>query len=98
MAGAGDVRLSARPFLTASPRRPHMHMPSPRRPLPRLRRLAAPTLAALTASFAVAAFLDDATNEGNAATAADVTITEDVPASSPLFDLQDWRPGASDGT
>jgi len=64
----------------------------------RAARVAAPTLAACSAVFAFAAFTDEATNEGNRATAADVTITEDVAASSPLFDLDGWRPGEDGGT
>lgn len=50
--------------------------------------------AAVVTSIAFAAFTDEAANSGNQATAASVTITEDVPATSPLFDLQDWQPGA----
>jgi hypothetical protein len=43
-----------------------------------------------------AAFTDDAHNDGNRATAASVTISEDVAATSRLFDLSNWQPGAGD--
>jgi hypothetical protein len=67
--------------------------------LRRLAKLAAPTTAAaLAATLAVAAFTDDAQNAGNRATAADVTITADVAATTPLFDLADWQPGEDGGT
>jgi hypothetical protein len=56
-------------------------------------RVAAPTVAACSAVLAFAAFTDEASNAGNRATAADVTITEDVPASTPLFALDGWQPG-----
>jgi hypothetical protein len=65
-------------------------------PARRLGKLLAPTAVALTAGLAFAAFTDDAANGGNRATAADVTITEDVSARAPLFDLADWQP-AEDG-
>jgi hypothetical protein len=61
--------------------------------------MAAPTAAAaLAATLAVAAFTDDAQNAGNRASAADVTISADVAASSPLFDLADWQPGEDGDT
>lgn len=50
-------------------------------------------VAAIATSVAFAAFTDEAANSGNQASAASVTITEDVAASSPLFDLRDWQPG-----
>jgi hypothetical protein len=65
-------------------------------PVRRLGKLAAPTAVALAAGLAFAAFTDDAANGGNRATAASVTITEDVDARTPLFDLADWQP-AEDG-
>jgi hypothetical protein len=65
-------------------------------PVRKLGKLAAPTAVALAAGFAFAAFTDDAANGGNRATAASVTITEDVDARTPLFDLADWQP-AEDG-
>jgi hypothetical protein len=72
---------------------------STRRRARRLLRAAGPTAgAALAATLAVAAFTDEAANSGNRATAASVTITEDVPASSPLFDLTDWQPGEDGDT
>lgn len=70
--------------------------PKPRR-LRRLAKATVPTAAAaIAATLAVAAFTDDAQNNGNQATAADVTITEDVAATSPLFNLANWQP-AEDG-
>ena len=69
--------------------------PAPaRRRLRGLLRVAAPTVAAFSSVLAFAAFTDDAQNNGNEATASSVTITEDVPATSPLFSLKDWRPYA----
>src|SRR5688572_8455686 len=68
----------------------------PMTPVRKLGKLAAPTAVALAAGLAFAAFTDQAANGGNRATAADVTITEDVAATSPLFDLADWQP-AEDG-
>ena len=68
----------------------------PLTPVRKLGKLAAPTAVALVAGLAFAAFTDQAANGGNRATAADVTITEDVAATSPLFDLADWQP-AEDG-
>lgn len=70
-------------------------------PLPVLVRRAAKTLVPAAAAAAVtavgfAAFTDDASNPGNRATAASVTITQDVPATSPLFDIGDWQPGEDD--
>ena len=63
----------------------------------RAARVALPTTtAAAVAAIGVAAFTDDATNEGNRASAANVTITEDVSASTPLFDVDDWQPGEGD--
>ena len=64
----------------------------------RAARVAAPTVAAFSAVFAFAAFTDEASNAGNSATAADVTITEDVAASAPLFALDDWQPGEDGDT
>ena len=52
--------------------------------------------AAAVTALSFAAFTDDARNDGNRATAASVTITEDVAASAPLFDLADWKPGDGD--
>jgi hypothetical protein len=66
--------------------------------LRRLGRLVAPTAVALGAGLAFAAFTDDAANGGNRAIAADVTITEDVDARSPLFDLADWQPAEQGAT
>lgn len=77
-----------------------MSTTSPAR-MPRARRaarIAAPTVAAFSAALGFAAFTDEASNAGNGATAADVTITEDVAASSPLFDLDAWQPGESGDT
>jgi hypothetical protein len=54
---------------------------------------AVPLAIAAGATLALAAFTDDATNAGNRATAADVTITADAAATSALFDLAEWRPG-----
>ncbi len=65
-----------------------------RRPLRRLTRAVAPTLVAFGGVLAFAAFTDDARNDGNHATAASVTITEDLPSSTPLFSLSRWRPYA----
>ena len=65
----------------------------------RLVRLAAPTVAAAAgAALAVAAFTDDAQNNGNQASAAEVTISSDVAATTPLFDLADWQPGEDGAT
>jgi hypothetical protein len=64
----------------------------------RAARIAAPTVAAFSAVFAFAAFTDEASNAGNSATAADVTITEDVAATAPLFSLDDWQPGEDGDT
>jgi hypothetical protein len=52
--------------------------------------------AAIATSIAFAAFTDEAANSGNQASAASVTITEDVAATSPLFALHDWQPGEQD--
>ena len=63
----------------------------------RAARVTVPTVtAAAVAAIGVAAFTDDATNEGNRASAANVAITEDVSASTPLFDVDDWQPGEND--
>ena len=77
---------------STSPARPRL------RRTRRAARVAAPTLAAFGAVFAFAAFTDEAENAGNRATAADVTVTEDVAASSPLFDLKAWQPGEDGDT
>ena len=67
--------------------------------LRRLVRTAVPTAAAaVTATLAVAAFTDEAENSGNRASAADVTISTDVAATAPLFDLADWQPGEDGDT
>lgn len=58
----------------------------------RIGKVAAPTAAVIGASLAFAAFTDDARNDGNRASAASVTITEDVPASSALFSVTNFRP------
>jgi hypothetical protein len=70
-------------------------------PLPALARRAGKTLlpaaaAALVTAAGFAAFTDDASNPGNRASAASVTITQDVPATAPLFDLSNWQPGEDD--
>lgn len=79
------------------PTSPAGDRPAPRR-LRRAARLAAPTLAAFSAVFAFAAFTDEAQNAGNRASAADVSITEDVAATAPLFALDDWQPGEEGDT
>ena len=74
-------------------------MPAPARTslTRRILRGALPAVAAAAVTaVGFAAFTDEARNGGNRATAADVTITEDVAASSPLFDLADWQPGEGD--
>ena len=58
----------------------------------RLAKVAAPTVAVLGVGLAFAAFTDDARNDGNQATAASVTITEDVSASSALFNVTNFKP------
>jgi hypothetical protein len=69
--------------------------PAPRRSR-RLLKAVAPTLAAAAVTaVGFAAFTDDAQNDGNRASAASVTITEDVAASSKLFDLANWQPDGS---
>ena len=67
------------------------------RPVKRLAKTLVPaTAAAAVTAIGFAAFTDDASNAGNSASAASVTITQDVPASTPLFDLKDWQPGEDD--
>ena len=67
------------------------------RPVKRIVKTLIPaTAAAAVTAIGFAAFTDDASNAGNSASAASVTITSDVPASSPLFDLKDWQPGEDD--
>ena len=61
--------------------------------LRRTGRFALPLVVAVGAGLAWAAFTDDATNAGNRATAADVTISAGRAATSPVFDIADWRPG-----
>lgn len=78
-----------------------MSSEDPRSPVRgRIRRAARVVLpagvAAIATSVAFAAFTDEAANGGNQASAANVTITEDVAATSPLFDLADWQPGEDD--
>ena len=71
---------------------PTVHQPRSAR-LPRTGRFAAPLVVALGAGLASAAFTDEASNDGNRATAADVTISAGRAAASPVFDLAGWRPG-----
>jgi hypothetical protein len=61
--------------------------------LRRTGRFALPLVVAVGAGLASAAFTDEASNEGNRASAADVTISTGRAATSPVFDLADWRPG-----
>ena len=61
--------------------------------LRRTGRFALPLVVAVGVGLASAAFTDDATNEGNRATAADVSISAGRAATSPVFDLAAWRPG-----
>jgi hypothetical protein len=76
-----------------------MHPSTDRRRGRRILRAVAPTVAAAgVAALGMAAFTDDARNDGNRASAASVTITEDVPASSRLFDLKGWQPGEDGST
>src|SRR3954471_18601369 len=76
---------------------PQSLRPPARGRIRRAARIALPSCAAAIAtSVAFAAFTDEAANSGNQASAASVTITEDVAASSPLFDLRDWQPGEQD--
>lgn len=73
-----------------------MQSTSSRRRGRRVLKTVAPTVAAAAVTaIGMAAFTDEATNAGNRATAASVTITEDVPATSRLFDIADWQPGES---
>jgi hypothetical protein len=65
---------------------------TPRGAVRRIGKVAAPTVAVIGVGLAFAAFTDDARNDGNQASAASVTITEDVSASSSLFNLTNFRP------
>ncbi len=65
---------------------------TPRGAVRRIGKVAAPTVAVIGVGLAFAAFTDDARNDGNQASAASVTITEDVSASSALFNLTNFRP------
>ena len=58
----------------------------------RIAKVAAPTVAVIGVGLAFAAFTDEARNDGNQASAASVTITEDVSASSALFNITNFKP------
>ena len=84
-----------------------MQMSTPSEPTPartvkprRARRAARVILpsvaAAAVTALGFAAFTDDAANNGNRASAANVVLTEDVPATTPLFDLDNWQPHEED--
>ena len=64
--------------------------------LRRTGRFVLPLVVAAGAGLASAAFTDDATNDGNRATAADVSISPGRAATSPVFDIAAWRPGAGE--
>ena len=71
--------------------------PATSRRLRRVARVALPSIAAAAVTAAgYAAFVDQAGNDGNQATAASVAITQDVGATTPLFDLTDWQPQEAD--
>lgn len=78
---------------------PEQQQPEPQRPrrLRRVARVLVPSVAAAAVTaIGFAAFTDDATNRGNEASTANVTITEDIDAQTPLFDLDNWQPAEQD--
>jgi hypothetical protein len=71
--------------------------PAPKRRIRRAAKVVLPSIAAAAVTaVGFAAFTDDARNAGNSASAASVTITEDVAAATPLFDLSNWQPAEQD--